>query len=128
MQMTLDLSRQETFVRLGAVVLPVSSYEMMLSVPVVRKTCADGKPYTRLLEEIPCTLTLSGTMLRAEAGHAAGLLQDALAAHTEYAFSLDDMCYQHMQPTEIQLTGSGNAHTAKYRITMIGGMCRADSL
>ena len=126
--MTLDLERQETFVRLGGVVLPVSSYETALSVPVVRKTCADGKPYTQLLEEIPCTLTLSGTMLRTEAGRAVSLLHDALAAHTEYVFSLDDMCFLHMQPAEVRLTGNGNAHTAEYRITMIGGMHRADPL
>ena len=126
--MTLDLERQETFVRLGAVVLPVSSYETALSVPVIRKTCADGKPYTKLLDEIPCSLTLSGTMLRTEAGRAVGLLHDALAAHTEYEFLLDGMCFQHMQATEIRLTGRGNAHTAEYRITMIGGINRADPL
>ena len=128
MQMTLDLERQETFVRLGTAVLPVSSYETVLSVPVIRKTCADGKPFTALLEEIPSTLTLSGTMLRGEAGHTISLLHDALAAHTEYVFLLDDMCFLHMQLTEVRLTGNGNGHTAEYRLTMIGGMRRADSL
>ena len=124
--MTLDAVRRETRVTLGNVTLPVSEYETACSVPAVRKTCIGGEAHTVLLGEIPCTLTLRGTLLRRDAPGIALQLHDALAAHTAFDFALDTMQFAGMQLTDLHLKCQGGGQTAEITATMIGGVLHAD--
>lgn len=122
-----DLQRRETRVTLGETVLPVGHYETECSVPVVRKTCISGEPHTVLLDEIPCTVTLTGTLRRSDILRIAGALHAAMQTHEAFAFVLDGMQFLDMKLTALRFQCQGNAQTADYTLTMIGGMRDADS-
>ena len=126
--MVLDAVRRETRVTLGTVTLPVTEYETACSVPAVRKTCIGGEPHTVLLCEIPCTLTLRGTLRRQDVPGISLALHDALAAHTAFDFALDEMQFAGMQLTDLHIKCQGCAQTADIAVTMIGGVLHADSL
>ena len=126
--MLIDAQRRETRITLGETALPVGSWETACSVPVVRKTCIGGEPHTALLAEIPCTLTLRGTLLRQGLSDIAAALHAALTAHTAFAFTLDEMQFSGMQITDLQFKCQGDAQTADFSLTMIGGMLHADSV
>ena len=125
--MQMDLQKRETRVTLGETVLPVGHYETECSVPVVRKTCISGEPHTVLLDEIPCTVTLTGTLRRSDIPGIAGALHQAMHTHEAFAFALDGMQFLDMKLTALRFQCQGNAQTADYTLTMIGGMRDADS-
>lgn len=125
--MQMDLQKRETRVTLGETVLPVGSYETACSVPAVRKTCIGGEPHTVLLDEIPCTVTLTGTLRRSDIPGIAGALHQAMHTHEAFAFALDEMLFRGMKLTALRFQCQGNAQTADYTLTMIGGMRDADS-
>ena len=124
--MPIDAVRRETRVTLGNTVLPVGKCEAVCSTPVVRKTCIGGEAHTALMEEIPCTVTLTGTLLRRSLCVIVPALHDALTAHTAFAFTLDGVDYSQMTVTELHVTYQGEAQTADYALTMLGRMQYAD--
>ena len=128
MTVRMDAERRETRVTLGETVLPVGRYETAFSVPSVRKTCIGGEAHTALLCEIPCSVTLTGTLCRTDMPDIAGALHAAMHTHAEFAFAFDGMRFTGMQMTELQFKCQGNAQTADYSLTMIGGMQDADPM
>lgn len=121
-----DMQKRETRVTLGETVLPVGGYETECSVPVVRKTCISGEPHTVLLDEIPCTVTLTGTLRRSDVPGIAGALHAAMDTHEAFDFTLDNMQFNDMKLTALRFKCTGNAQTAEFALTMIGGMRDAD--
>ena len=128
MTVQIDLQKRETRITLGETVLPVGQYETAFSVPAVRKTCIGGEPHTVLLDEIPCTVTLTGTLRRTDVPAIAGALHAGLHTHAAFSFALDGMQFSGMQITAMQFRCQGNAQTADFSLTMSGGMNDADSL
>lgn len=126
MAMTVDTTRRDAVLQLGSLKLPVSSYETACNVPAVRKTCIGGEAHTVLLGEIPCTLTVTGTLLRSGIADAAEVLHAALRAHTAFDFLLDEMQFSGMQLTDFKLKCRCPDRTAEFTVTMIGGMMLAD--
>ena len=106
--MPIDAVRRETRVTLGNTVLPIGKCEAVCSTPVVRKTCIGGEAHTALMEEIPCTVTLTGTLLRRSLCVIVPALHEALTAHTAFAFTLSEV------------TPDGKAYNMRTSITTLG--------
>ena len=124
--MPIDAVRRETRITLGDTVLPVGKCETVCSTPVVRKTCIGGEPHTTLLGEIPCTVRLTGTLLRRSLCRIVPALHEALTEHTAFAFTLDGVDYSQMTVTELHVAYQGQAQTADYALTMLGRMHYGD--
>lgn len=120
MRITTDCTRRELSVTLGTTVLPVTDYQIKTEAPVRRLTLCDGSAYTKPLGRLPCTLTVSGTVLSADASGIVCALQDALRVHTDFHFSFADMHFDNMKVIAVSCKVQQEEKQAEYTVTMLG--------
>lgn len=120
MQITTDCIRQELRIPLGETVLPVTDYQLKTEVPVRRLTLCSGTPYTRLLGELPCTLTVSSTLLRSDASDIVSALQYAMRTHTEFSFSFAGMTFYGMTPIAASCSVKQEEKQSLLSVTLLG--------
>ena len=120
MRITTDCTRQEMRILLDDTVLPVTDYQIRTEVPVRRMTLCDGSAYTKLLGALPCTLTVSSTLLCGDAAALVKAMQSAMRAHTEYSFSFADMLFYNMSPVAASCAVKEEEKQAVLSVTFLG--------
>lgn len=119
--MNVDLQAHPMTLTLGTLVLTVSEYQLKMNTPVIRHTLCDGSTHLTLLPEAPCTLTVSGTLLRDAAAEITDTLEAALAAHTAFSFTFRGTAFVNMQITALDTGAKYPAGQTAFQITLTGG-------
>ena len=118
--MTADLTARPLTLTLGTLTLNVSDYTLQMDVPVQKHTLCDGSLRQTLLPESPCTLTVSGALLRGNAAAAVAALESALHLHTAFSFTFAGLSFADMQLTEVRSDVKNTAETAGFLLTLTG--------
>lgn len=120
--MKLELSAERLTLTLGALLLPVTDYQMKTEMQTSKRILCDGTLYQKLLGELPCTLTVSGTALRSESGDILAKLENAMRNHETFAFTFAGMPFSAMHLTAVSGQVRQLAGTAAYTVTLTGVM------
>lgn len=118
--MTADLTAHPLTLTLGSLTLNINGYQLQMTVPVQAHTLCDGTLSKTLLPESPCTLTVSGSLLRTNAETVIPALESALRNHTGFSFIFAGITFTGMQLTEVLSDVKELAGTAGFRLTFTG--------
>ena len=120
--MILDTERENLFLRLGALAVPVTDYQVLTEVPVQRTVLCDGSQEVRLLPAVPCVLRVTGTVLQNECGTYLTALQTALRTHRSFDTVFAGMQLTGLQLTAVECSRKHQERTAALSLSLIGGI------
>lgn len=120
--MKTELVAERPMLTLGALSLHVTDYQLKAEMQVAKRILCDGTPYHRLLGELPCTLTVSGTAVRRESGDILAKLEAAMRERETFDFTFAGMQFSAMHLTAVTGAVKHLAGTAAYTVTLTGVM------
>lgn len=123
-----ELTAERPMLTLGAFSLPVTDYQLKTEMQVAKRVLCDGTPYHRLLGELPCTLTVSGTAVHRESGDILAKLEAAMREHETFDFTFAGMRFSSMRLTAVSGAVKLLAGTAAYTVTLTGVMAHECAL
>lgn len=120
--MILDTQKETPVLQLGALSVPVTDYQIKTEVPVLRDMLCDGSTEIRLLPQVPCVLTVHGTVLQSECGTYLAALQSPIQSHRAFDTEFAGIGFSGLQITDADCCCKQNSRTAVLSVTLVGGM------